>query len=161
MEAILSDLVSELLRLGFYAFGAVVLIFLAIFPRPGGVALCLIPMIGAFCITLGFLGLTGLGLPFSIVCVAPLIFGFGIHNGMHIVMGSLFEEKGSIAKATARVTPRAMVTSLTIIMGFISMLTSRLYPLEFLGIAMVIGMVASVPLTLVTLPAVLLLLERR
>lgn len=161
MEEILSDLVSELLRLGFYAFGAVVLIFLIVFPRPGGVALCLIPMVGAFCITLGVLGLTGLGLPFSIVCVAPLIFGFGIHNGMHIVMGSLIEERGSIAKATKRVTPRAMVTSLTIIMGFISMLSSRLYPLEFLGVAMVIGMVAAVPLTLITLPCVLLLLERR
>jgi uncharacterized protein len=161
MDAILSDLVSELLRLGFYAFGAVVLIFLVVFPRPRGVALCLIPMVGAFCITLGVLGLTGLGLPFSIVCVAPLIFGFSIHNGMHIVMGSLFEEEGSIAKATKRVTPRAMVTSLTIIMGFVSMLSSRLYPLEFLGVAMVIGMLASVPLTLITLPAVLLLLERR
>lgn len=161
MEEILSDLVSELFRLGIYAFGAVVLIFLVIFPQPRGVALCLIPMVGAFCITLGVLGFTKLGLPFSIVCVAPLIFGFGIHNGMHIVMGSLFEEKGSIAKATKRVTPRAMVTSLTIIMGFVSMLSSRLYPLEFLGAAMVIGMVASVPLTLVTLPSVLLLLERR
>lgn len=161
MEEILSDLVSELLRLGLYAFGAVVLIFLVVFPRPRGVALCLIPMVGAFCITLGVLGLTKLGLPFSIVCVAPLIFGFGIHNGMHIVMGSLFEEKGSIAKATRRVTPRAMVTSLTIIMGFVAMLSSRLYPLEFLGAAMVIGMVASVPLTLITLPSVLLLLERR
>jgi uncharacterized protein len=161
MEEILSDLVSELFRLGVYAFGAVVLIFLVVFPQPRGVALCLIPMVGAFCITLGVLGFTKLGLPFSIVCVAPLIFGFGIHNGMHIVMGSLFEEKGSIAKATKRVTPRAMVTSLTIIMGFVSMLSSRLYPLEFLGAAMVIGMVASVPLTLITLPAVLLLLERR
>jgi len=161
MEAILSNLVSELFRLGSYAFLSVVVIFFAVFPHPRGVALCLIPMIGAFCITLGALGLAGMGLPFSIVCVAPLIFGFGIHNGIHIVMGSLFEGGGSIAKATTRVTPRAMVTSLTIIMGFVAMLTSKHYSLEFLGAAMVIGMVASVPLTLTTLPAVLLLLERR
>jgi len=160
MDEILSGVVSELFRLGFYAFGAVVVIFLAVFPHPRGVGLCLIPMIGSFCVTLGVLGLAGLGLPFSMVCVAPLIFGFGIHNGMHVVMGSLFEEGGSIAKATTRVTPRSMVTSLTIIMGFISMLSSRHYSLEFLGIALVIGMIAAVPLTLATLPAVLLLLER-
>lgn len=161
MEAVLSNLVSELLRLGLYAFFGVALIFFLILPRPGGVALCLIPMLGALCITLGVLGAAGMGLPFSMVCVAPLIFGFGIHNGAHIVTGSLFEEGGSIAKATTRVTPRAMVVSMTIIMGFVSMLTSRHYSLEFLGWAMIIGMLAAVPLTLTTLPAVLLLLEKR
>jgi uncharacterized protein len=161
MEAILSNLVSELFRLGLYAFVGVVLAFFVILPHPRGVALCLIPMLGALCITLGVLGAAGMGLPFSIVCVAPLIFGFGIHNGAHIVMGSLFEEGGSIAKATTRVTPRAMVVSMTIIVGFISMLTSRHYSLEFLGWSMVIGMVAAVPLTLTTLPALLLLLEKR
>ncbi|MGO9119947.1 MAG: efflux RND transporter permease subunit [Desulfomonilaceae bacterium] len=161
MEAILSNLVSELFRLGLYAFVGVVLAFFIILPHPRGVALCLIPMLGALCITLGVLGAAGMGLPFSIVCVAPLIFGFGIHNGAHIVMGSLFEEGGSIAKATTRVTPRAMVVSMTIVMGFVSMLTSRHYSLEFLGWSMVIGMVAAVPLTLTTLPALLLLLEKR
>ena len=161
MEAILSNLVSELLRLGIYAFCAVILIFFLILPHPRGVLLCLVPMLGALCITLGVLGAAGMGLPFSMVCVAPLIFGFGIHNGAHIVTGSLFEEGGSIAKATTRVTPRAMVVSMTIIMGFVSMLTSRHYSLEFLGLAMIIGMLAAVPLTLTTLPAVLLLLEKR
>jgi predicted RND superfamily exporter protein len=161
MEAVLSNLVSELIRLGTYAFMTVVLIFYVVFPHPRGVALCLIPMIGAFCITLGVLGAVGMGLPFSIVCVAPLIFGFGIHNGIHVVMGSLYEEGGSIARATTRVTPRAMVTSLTIIMGFVSMLSSQHYSLQFLGTALVIGMVAAVPLTLTVLPALLLVLERR
>jgi predicted RND superfamily exporter protein len=160
MEEILSNLVAELARLGIYAFACVVLIFFAVFPSPRGVGLSLIPMIGAFCITLGVLGATGMGVPFSIVCVAPLIFGFGIHNGIHVVMGSLFEEGHSIANATMRVTPRAMVTSSTIIMGFVAMLTSRHYSLEFLGLALVIGMVAAVPLTLITLPALLLLIEK-
>jgi len=160
MEAILSGLVSELIRLGLYAFIAVSLIFFIILPRPRWVGLCLIPMIGAFAVTLGVFGATGTGLPFSIVCVGPLIFGFGIHNSIHIIMGSLFEEHGSVAKATTRVTPRAMVVSLTIIMGFVSMLTSQHYALQFLGCAMIIGMLASVPLTLTTLPALLLLLDK-
>jgi hypothetical protein len=161
METILMSLVSELFKLGLYAFLAVVVTFFLVFPNPRGVGLCLIPMVGAFCITLGVLGFSGFGVPFSVVCVAPLIFGFGIHNGMHVVMGSIDEAEGSVARATARVTPRAMVTSLTVIMGFVSMITSQHYAMEFLGFAMVIGMVASVPLTLTTLPALLVLLERR
>jgi predicted RND superfamily exporter protein len=161
MEAMLATLVSELIKLGLYAFVLVIAVFFVIFPHPLGVALCLIPMIGGFSITLGAIGLTNMGLPFSIVCVAPLIFGFGIHNGIHVVMGSLHEKGGSVERTVKRVTPRSMVTSLTITMGFVSMLTSQHYALSFLGETMVIGMMASVPLTLVTLPALLLLIERR
>jgi uncharacterized protein len=160
MEAMLATLVSELVTLGLYAFILVVAVFFVIFPNPLGVALCLIPMIGGFSITLGAIGLTNMGVPFSIVCVAPLIFGFGIHNGIHVVMGSLHEKGGSVERTVKRVTPRSMVTSLTITMGFVSMLTSQHYSLTFLGRTMVIGMMASVPLTLITLPALLLLIER-
>lgn len=161
MEQILSSIVSELFQLGLFAFVAVVLLFSVTFRNPIGVVLCLIPMTGAFCITLGVLGLLGMGLPFSIVGVAPLIFGLGIDNGIHVVMGSLKEKGGSIATAMARVTRPAILTSLTVSMGFISMVTSRHYSLQFLGLAMVVGMVAAAALTLTTLPALLLLLERR
>ncbi|MEW6348962.1 MAG: MMPL family transporter [Thermodesulfobacteriota bacterium] len=161
METILESLVSELVRLGVYGFLAVVVVFFVVFPSIKGVGLCLVPMVGAFCLTLGVLGAIRMGVPFSIVCVAPLIFGFGIHNSMHVVMGSMEEQGGSVAKATARVTPRAMVTSLTVVMGFVSMLTSHHYSMVFLGCAMITGMLASVPLTLVTLPALLVVLENR
>jgi predicted RND superfamily exporter protein len=112
-------------------------------------------MIGSFCITLGVMGLAGMGLPFSIVCVAPLVFGFSIHNGIHVVMGSLHEKDSTVEKTMARVTPRAVLTSLTIMAGFVAMITSRHYSMEFLGWAMVAGMLSAVPLTLVTLPALL------
>ena len=161
MEAILSTLVSDLIKLGLYGFLSVVLVFFLIFPSPIGVGLCLIPMLGAFSVTLGFVGACGLGVPFSMVCVGPLIFGFGIHNGMHVVMGSLVEKGGSVGRTVQRVTPRALVTSSTITMGFVSMLTSQHYPMVFLGGTMVVGMAAAVPLTLATLPAILVLIERR
>jgi predicted RND superfamily exporter protein len=161
MEAILSSLVDELLRLGMYAFVSLVLIFLAVFPNPLGVGLCLIPMIGSFAMTLGAAGLVGAGLPFSVVCVAPLVFGFSIHNGIHVVMGSLHEQNSDIKKTMIRVTPRAVLTSLTIMAGFVAMVTSRHYSMEFLGWSMIVGMLSAVPLTLVTLPALLLLVQRK
>ncbi len=155
MEAVLSSLVDELVRLGTYAFVSLVLIFLAVFPNPLGVGLCLIPMIGSFAITLGVFGMVGAGLPFSVVCVAPLVFGFSIHNGIHVVMGSLHEKDSDIATTMIRVTPRAVLTSLTIVAGFVAMITSRHYSMEFLGWSMIVGMMSAVPLTLVTLPALL------
>ena len=161
MEAILSSLVDELFRLGAYAFVSLVMIFLVVFPNPLGVGLCLVPMIGSFAMTLGAAGFVGAGLPFSVVCVAPLVFGFSIHNGIHVVMGSLHEKNSNIAKTMVRVTPRALLTSLTIMAGFVAMVTSRHYSMEFLGWSMIVGMLSAVPLTLVTLPALLLLVQKK
>lgn len=160
MEQILAGLVSELFRLGLYAYFVVALLFLVVFRHPLGVALCLIPMTGAFVMTLGVMGLLHMGLPFSIVGVAPLIFGLGIDNGIHVVMGSL-QENGSVAETMARVTRPAILTTLTVSMGFVAVITSRHYSLEFLGWAMVLGMGFTILITLTTLPAMLFLLEKR
>ncbi|MDQ7782415.1 MAG: efflux RND transporter permease subunit [Desulfomonilaceae bacterium] len=161
MEAILSGLVSELVRLGLVVLLSVVAFFFILFRHPLSVFLSLIPMTGAFCITLGVTGALGLGLPFSIVGVAPLIFGLGMDNGVHVVMGSSSATGGSVDEAMSRVTRPIIFTSLANVTGFVAMLTSQHYSLEFLGWAMVIGMAAAVALTLTTLPAILLLIERR
>lgn len=161
MEEILSGLVSELIELALYVLVAVIIFFFALFRSPLGVALSLIPMTGAFCITLGVMSLAGYGLPFSIVGVAPLIFGLGMDNGVHLVMGSLGEENSNTAAAMERVANPIIFTSLTNVMGFVSMITSKHYSMEFLGWAMVVGMLSSVLLTLLTLPAILTVLENR
>jgi predicted RND superfamily exporter protein len=161
MEAILSDLVSELVKLGVIVLLSVVSFFIILFRRPLSVALSLIPMTGAFCITLGAMGALGMGLPFSIVGVAPLIFGLGMDNGVHVVMGTAQASGGSVDQTMTRVTRPVIFTSLANLTGFVAMLTSQHYSLEFLGWTMVIGMTAAVTLTLTTLPAILLLIENR
>lgn len=161
MEEILSGLVTELIRLALYVLVAVIIFFFTLFHSPLGVALSLIPMTGAFCLTLGIMGFAGYGLPFSIVGVAPLIFGLGMDNGVHLVMGSLGEDGSNVAEAMERVTGPIIFTSLTNVMGFVSMITSKHYSMEFLGWAMVTGMTSSVLLTLLTLPSILTLLENR
>ena len=82
-------------------------------------------------------------------------------NGVHVVMGAMHEGNGSVIEAMQRVTRPIIFTSLTNVMGFVAMLTSKHYSMEFLGWAVVIGMVSAVAFTLTTLPALLLLLERR
>ncbi|MBI4966321.1 MAG: MMPL family transporter [Desulfomonile tiedjei] len=161
MQEVLSTLISELVTLGLYVMIAVIVFFFALFGHPLGVFLSLIPMVGAFAITLGVMGFLGLGLPFSIVGVAPLIFGLGMDNGVHVVMGALQEVNASVSATMDRVTRPIIFTSLTNVLGFVAMLASKHYSLEFLGWAMVIGMGSAVTLTLTTLPALLLILEKR
>ena len=161
MQALLSTMMSDLVTLGLYVLAAVVIFFFILFGHPLGVFLSLLPMLGAFCVTLGIMGALGMGLPFSIVGVAPLIFGLGMDNGVHVVMGAMHEGNGSVTEAMQRVTRPIIFTSLTNVMGFVAMLTSKHYSMEFLGWAVVIGMISAVAFTLTTLPALLLLLERR
>ncbi|MCX5872142.1 MAG: MMPL family transporter [Deltaproteobacteria bacterium] len=161
MSEILSGLVSELVRLSAYVFVASLIFFFVVIRSFAGVTLSMIPMLGAFSVTLGLAGLMGYGLPFSIVGVAPLIFGLGMDNGVHVVMGSLSEDGGGVVETMDHVTRPIIFTSLTNVMGFVAMLTSKHYSMEFLGWAIVIAMIAAVAFTLTTLPAILLLLEKR
>lgn len=161
MEALLAGLVSELLRLGIFAVFCVVLFFILVFRNTLGIVLSLVPMVGAFCVTLGIMGAARVGIPFSIIGVAPLIFGLGIDNGIHVVMRSLDGTEGSVKDVMAHMTPLVIVTSVTTVFGFASMALSQHYSLEFLGWAMVIGMGTALALTLITLPALLLLVEWR
>jgi hypothetical protein len=161
MEAILSSLVSELLRLGLFAMLFVLLFLIAVLRRPIAALLSMVPMIGALCITLGLMGAERMGIPFSIIGVAPLIFGLGIDDGIHVIMRCQEDKGRSVGEVMARITPLVMITSVTTILGFLSVVFSYHYALEFLGWAMVIGMGSALALTLVTLPAFLVLLERR
>jgi hypothetical protein len=160
MEAILSTLVSELLRLGIYAVLAVSGFFLLVFRNLTGVILSLMPMLGAFFITLGIMGGLGVGIPFSIIGVAPLIFGLGIDNGIHVISRSLTRDGAPITAVMEHMTRLLIVTSVTSALGFLTMNMSQHYSLQFLGLAMVIGMCAALALTLVPLPAMILLIQR-
>ena len=63
-------------------------------------------------------------------------------------LGNFHEKNIDIAKTMIRVTPRVVLSSLTIVAGFVAMITSRHYPMEFLGWSVIVGMLSAVPLTL-------------
>ncbi len=159
MDALLATLVSELFRLGGYAVLLVVIFLLIVFRNPSGVAFSLIPMVGAFCVTMGLLGAAKVGIPFSIIGTAPLIFGLAVDNGIHVVMRFYDEADGSVEEVVSRLAPMVLSTSLTTMLGFLAMVVSYHYALRFLGWAMVIGMTASPALTLIVLPAYLTMKE--
>jgi len=160
MEEAQNSLVSELFRLGLTGVIAVVVFFLIVFRHPVAVGLSLIPMAGALMITFGVLGAAQVGVPFSIVGVAPLVFGLGIDNGIHIVMRSFYERDGTVAEIVERTTPMIVVTSITNCFGFLAMVVSQYYSLAFFGWTMTLGLAAAVTLTVVILPALLLIMEK-
>lgn len=161
MGEIVANTISEVGRLGVLVVSAVLVFFFVLFRHPALVALSVTPTLGAFGSILGVMGILGNGLPTSVVAVAPLIFGLSMDNGVHVVMGSVRGPQPSVLKTMEHITRPILFTSATNVLGFVAILSSRHYPLEFLGYAMLIGTSASVLLSLVTLPAILLVLERR
>ncbi|MEW6113605.1 MAG: MMPL family transporter [Thermodesulfobacteriota bacterium] len=161
MEAILGSLVGELFRLGLIGAFAVLGSFLLIYRNPLATALSIIPMAGSFCITLGALGALGVGIPFSIIAVAPLIFGLCIDSAMHVVMRT-FDAKGvSVEQIMKSLTPPIVTSTVTNALGFLALTISQQYSMQFLGWALFIGLAANLLLTIVTLPAFMFLLESR
>jgi predicted RND superfamily exporter protein len=161
MAECVANTITEVLRLGLFAVAAVLVFFFAVFRRPALVALSVTPTLGAFGSVFGVMGILGQGLPGSIVAVAPLIFGLSMDNGVHVVMGSVRGPQPSVLETMKHITRPILFTSVTNVLGFVAILSSRHYSLEFLGYAMLVGMCASVLLSLVTLPAILLIMERK
>jgi len=161
MEAILGSLVGELFRLGVLGAIAVLGSFLLIYRNPLATALSVIPMAGSFCITLGALGAFGIGIPFSIIAVAPLIFGLCIDSAMHVVMRT-FDAKGvSVEQIMRSLTPPIVTSTVTNALGFLALTISQQYSMQFLGWALFIGLAANLFFTIITLPAFMLLLGSR
>ncbi|MGH6947912.1 MAG: MMPL family transporter [Kiloniellales bacterium] len=102
-----------------------------------------------------------LQLPFNFanVIVMPLLFGLGIDSGLHLVTRAR-EAKGAPLAATS--TPRAVLLSaLTTIASFCSLAISSHRGMASMGILLTIAIGFTLATTLLLLPALLALLERR
>lgn len=115
---------------------------------------------------LGFLGLIGWHY-YSITSILPvLLTAIAIADSIHLL--ARYYEAQTKAPAASRTEivrltmhemgPPVLMTTVTTAVGFLSMATSPVLPLAQFGIAMAVGIVAAFVLTLVLIPAVLVLL---
>jgi hopanoid biosynthesis associated RND transporter like protein HpnN len=142
-----------------YSLLAIVLLVLIHFRSPLAVALALVP------VGVGFLWLTGLMAIFHIslnpanIMTLPLVIGIGVTNGIHVLNRFAEEQTPNIL---ARSTGKAvLVSGLTAISGFGSLILGKHRGLRSLGIVMTIGLATCMVAGLTILPAILNLLERR
>ena len=129
------------------------------FRRVRDVAMALAPLLLGLAWMVGGMNLFGIGYNFANVISIPLILGIGIDSGVHIVhryrQGTLPTElPGTTGKAV-------VVSSLTTILGFGSLLASRHRGLQSLGLTLTIGVAACMVTATLVLPALLELLRRR
>jgi hypothetical protein len=141
-----------------YSLIAIAILVFIHFRRISCVVLALIPVgVGA----LWLMGLMGVfGIPFNPanIMTLPLIVGIGVTNGIHILNRFAEEEHPSIL---ARSTGKAvLVSGLTTITGFGSLILAEHRGIRSLGWIMSIGVAACMLVGLTLLPAILNLLDR-
>ena len=141
-----------------YSLLAITLLVFFHFRSPLSVALALIPVGVGFLWLGGLMGCFGIALNPANIMTLPLVIGIGVTNGIHILNRFAEEQTPSIL---ARSTGKAvLVSGLTTIAGFGSLILGRHRGIQSLGYVMSAGLATCMIAGLTFLPALLTLFLR-
>ena len=149
---------ASYIQAAWYSLIAIAIMVLIHFRSPGAMILSLLPVgIG----TLWLAGLMGwFGIPFNLanIMTLPLVIGIGVTNGVQI-LNRFAEERtpGILARSTGKAV---LVSGLTAIAGFGSLIIAKHRGIQSLGCVMAVGITTCMIAGLTFLPALLSLLSR-
>jgi len=142
-----------------YALVAIAILVFIHFRSPFSVALALIPVAIGFLWLGGLMGFFDVPLNPANIMTLPLVIGIGVTNGIHILNRFAEEQSPNIL---ARSTGKAvLVSGLTTIAGFGSLILANHRGIKSLGYVMSTGVATCMIAGLTFLPALLTLLARR
>jgi hypothetical protein len=142
-----------------YSLIAIVILVWLHFRSPLVVGLSLIPVAVGFIWLGGLMGWLNIPLNPANIMTLPLVIGIGVTNGIHILNRFAEEQTASIL---ARSTGKAvLVSGLTAIAGFGSLILGKHQGIQSLGLVMSIGLATCMIAGLTFLPALLNLLVGR
>jgi uncharacterized protein len=146
------------IKAAYYSLTAIVIMVLIHFHRISSVLLALVPVAIGSLWTVGLMGLFGVPFNPANIMTLPLVVGIGVTNGIHILNRFAEEQNPSIL---ARSTGKAVIVSaLTTIAGFGSLIPAKHQGIQSLGIVMSLGVAMCMLAAVTFLPAVLTLLIR-
>jgi hopanoid biosynthesis associated RND transporter like protein HpnN len=142
-----------------YALIAIAILVFIHFRGPLPVSLALVPVAIGFIWLGGLMGWLGIPLNPANIMTLPLVIGIGVTNGIHILNRYAEEQTPNIL---ARSTGKAvLVSGLTAIAGFGSLILAKHRGIQSLGYVMSTGIATCMIAGLTFLPALLNLLSRR
>lgn len=141
---------------------AVVFVFLLLdFKSFKLAALAMIPLLFGMVWMVGLMGLTGIQLTLLNIMALPLIIGIGIDDGVHLIHRYKHEGKGSVFTVFSSTGKAITITSLTTMLAFGSLVFAVYRGYGSLGIALFIGVGTCLLASILILPALLGLAERK
>jgi hypothetical protein len=154
-ETLLKD---SYIQAAWYSLAAIALMVFFHFRSLGAVILSLLPVgIGTLWLA-GLMGWFGIPINLANIMTLPLVIGIGVTNGVHI-LNRFAEERtpGILARSTGKAV---LVSGLTAIAGFGSLILAKHRGIYSLGCVMAIGIATCMIAGLTFLPALLNLLGR-
>ena len=149
---------NSYVQAAWYSLAAIVVLVLFHFRSLGAVILALLPVgIGSLWLA-GLMGWSGVSFNLANIMTLPLLIGIGVTNGIHVLNRFAEERTPSIL---ARSTGKAvLVSGLTAIAGFGSLILAKHYGMYSLGCVMATGITTCMIAGLTFLPALINLLGR-
>jgi len=152
-----SLLVESYVSAALYALAGIVVLVTIHFRRVIWVLLSLLPVLMGAVWTAGYMGLTGLPLNPANIMTLPLVVGIGVTNGIQIM--NRYAETGAPTMLTVSTGKAVIVSGLTTIAGFASLILGKHQGIQSLGLVMAVGVTACMLAALVVLPALLRLID--
>jgi predicted RND superfamily exporter protein len=149
---------SSYVEAAYYSLAAIALLVFIHFRSPLSLALALVPVAVGFLWLGGIMGYFGIPLNPANIMTLPLVIGIGVTNGIHILNRFAEEQTPNIL---ARSTGKAvLVSGLTAIAGFGSLILAQHRGIRSLGCIMSAGLATCMIAGLTFLPALLNLIVR-
>jgi len=143
---------------GWATLAMVLLIFLH-FRSVLKVVLTLVPLGLGVVWTGGIMGLTGIAFNPANIITLPLVIGIGVAFGVYVT--DRHREIGRVALFSSSTGKAILLSALTTIIGFSSMMTGEYIGLKSLGLVMTIGIFSCFLASSLVLPQCLVLLDRK
>ena len=141
-----------------YALGAIVILVLVHFRSLICLVLALLPVGLGLLWMLGFMGLRGISFNPANIMTLPLVIGIGVTSGIHILNRYAEEQTPSLlAKSTGKAV---LVSALTTVAGFGSLVLGKHQGIASLGYVMAVGTATCMVAALTIIPALLTVLAR-
>jgi predicted RND superfamily exporter protein len=123
--------------------------------------MAMIPLAVGLLWMVGLMHLTGQQLTVMNVMGLPMILGIGIDDGVHIVHRWLYEGKGKIETVFSSTGKAILLTSLTTMLAFGSLIFSIWRGFGQLGAALFVGVAACFLTTVIILSGIVGYIERK
>ncbi|HUS36533.1 MAG TPA: MMPL family transporter [Verrucomicrobiae bacterium] len=150
---------NSYIEAAWYALGAIAILVFFHFRNLSSVVLALLPVLIGTIWMIGMMGWRHIPFNPANIMTLPLVIGIGVTNGIHILNRFAEEQNpGILAKSTGKAV---LVSALTTIAGFGSLIPAKHQGIASLGSVMAVGVATCMIAGLTFLPAILTLLIRK
>jgi hypothetical protein len=145
----------------FAAIGVILVVLLLDFRRPLVALMAFLPLLSGLALMMAVMWLLGEKLNYINLIAFPVIIGIGVDDGVHFFRRFIQEGKGGLGRAVTSVGRAMLMTSLTTMIGFGSLMLYLMRGMASLGLALFVGVGMCLVVTFTLLPALAKVFEDR